>query len=234
MEMAYILVPRAAFILGLILFPLIAPDLYWQRVLCTIGIYALLAISFDFLANKVGLVCIGGAFMTGVGGYISGILSHYYGLPPAIAMIIATFSGVFICTLVWLPCLPLRGIYFAIATFICPFLAAYTILALNLWGGTNGISPIASLSNIWVEQYLIIFILILVVFGFRRLVSEDIGVVFCGIKDNDQSVLASGINLIQMKVFALFIASEGVKKSPKLPPPSPSPIKGEGISFLFQ
>lgn len=206
-EIAYILVPRAVFILGLLLFPLVTPDLYWQRVLCTIGIYALLAVSFDFLANKVGLVCIGGAFMTGVGGYMSGILTHYYGLPPAIAMPVATLLGAFICTLVWLPCLPLRGIYFAIATFICPFLASYTILAFNLWGGTNGISPIASLPNIWVEQYLIILILLLVVFGLRRLVSEDIGVVFGALKDNDQSVLASGINIIKMKVFALFIAS---------------------------
>ena len=206
-DIAYILVPRAVFILGLFIVPIVAPSLYWQRVLCTIGIYGLLALSFDFLANKVGLVCIGGAFMTGVGGYISGILNHYYGFPPAIAMAIATISGALICTLVWLPCLPLRGIYFAIATFMFPFLAESTILALNLWGGTNGISPIDSLPNIWIEQYLIIGILILVVFGLRRLVSEDIGVVLSGTKDDDQSVLASGINITRMKVFALFIAS---------------------------
>jgi branched-chain amino acid transport system permease protein len=185
----------------------VAPGFYWQRVLSTIGIYALLAVSFDFLANKVGLVCIGGAFMTGVGGYISGLLNHYYGVPPAVAMPIATILGTLICTLVWLPCLPLRGIYFAIATFMFPFFAASTILALNLWGGTNGISPIAPLPNIWIEQYLIIAVLFLVVFGLRRLVSEDVGVVLCGVKDNDQSVMASGINIVRVKVFGLLIAS---------------------------
>jgi branched-chain amino acid transport system permease protein len=106
-----------------------------------------------------------------------------------------------------LPCLPLRGIYFAIATFLFPFLAVSSILALNLWGGTNGLSPIDSLPNIWIEQYLVIVIIILTLFGLRRLVGEDIGLVLRAIKDNDQSVLASGINIIQMKAYALFIAS---------------------------
>lgn len=206
-EISYLALPRLVFILGLLLAPLLAPGLYWQRVVCTMGIYALLALSFDFLANYVGLVCVGGAFMTGIGGYLSGILSYYFGFPPILAMPVATIGGSLICTLIWLPCLPLRGIYFAIATFLFPFLAVHTILAFNLWGGTNGVSPIDSLPNIWIEQYLIILLIILAVFGLRRLVGKDIGVVLKGIKDNDQSVIASGINITRIKAYALFIAS---------------------------
>lgn len=206
-EISYLLLPRLVFILGLLLAPVLVPGLYWQRVICTVGIYALLALAFDFLANYVGLVCVGGAFMTGVGGYISGILTHYYSFPPILAMVIATLAGGLICTIVWLPCLSLRGIYFAIATFLFPFLARHTLLAFNLWGGTNGLSPIDSLPNIWIEQYFILLVIILAVFGLRRLVAEDIGVVLKGIKDNDQSVLASGIDITKMKAYALFIAS---------------------------
>jgi len=206
-EISYLLAPRLALIVGLLILPLAMPNLYWQRVVCIMGIYALLAISFDFLAHFAGLVCIGGAFMVGVGGYIAGVLNWYFGVPPALTIPVATLGGALICTLCWLPCLPLRGIYFAIVTFMFPFLARSIITSLNLFGSTEGISPIASLPNIWVELYLIIGVIILTIFAFRRLVGEDIGVVLRGMKDNDQAVKASGINITRQKAYALFFAS---------------------------
>lgn len=206
-EITYLMLPRTVFILGLFLLPLIVTDLYWHRVLSTVGVYALLALSFDFLANSLGVVCIGGAFMIGVGGYISGTLTYYFGVPPAVSIPIATLAGAFICTLVWSPCLSLRGIYFAMATFIFPFLAVSTILALNIFGGTTGLSPIDSLPNVWIELYVMVAVVLVAVFGLRRLVGSDMGVVFVGIKENDQSVLASGINITRIKVYFLFVAT---------------------------
>ena len=41
----------------------------------------------------------------------------------------------------------------------------------------------------------------------RRLVSQDVGLVLRGVKDNDQSIRASGINLTYMKSMAVFIAA---------------------------
>lgn len=206
-EICYFLAPRVVFIAGLLAAPLIVPDLYWQRTLCLAGVYALLALSFDFLAHYVGLVCIGGAFLMGVGGYISGLLSWHLDLTIALTIPIASVAGALICTLVWLPCLPLRGIYFAIITFMFPFLATSIICALNIFGGTEGLSPIASFPNTWVEIYLLFSLLLIMAFGLRRLSSEDVGLVFRGVKDNDQAVLASGISLISAKALALFIAS---------------------------
>jgi branched-chain amino acid transport system permease protein len=206
-EVGYLLAPRAGLIIGLLILPLILPGLYWQRVLGLAGVYALLAISFDFLAERVGLVCIGGAFMIGVGGYISGSLNYYLKLPVALTIPIGTFGGALLCTLLWLPCLPLRGIYFAVVTFMFPFLVSSIILAGGLLGSTEGLSPIAGFPNIWIGIYLIISIVLLTIFGLRRLCGEDIGVVFAGVKDNDQAVFASGVNVTQVKVYALFISS---------------------------
>ena len=81
-EMGYLLLPRLLLILGLLSLPLWL-DMYWQRVLCQAGIYALLALGFDFLAEYVGLVCLGGAFFIGAGGYISGLLNAYSIKAPA-------------------------------------------------------------------------------------------------------------------------------------------------------
>jgi branched-chain amino acid transport system permease protein len=206
-EVSYLLAPRAGLIIGLLILPLVVPGLYWQRVLALAGVYALLALSFDFLAERVGLVCIGGAFMIGVGGYISGALNYYLKLPVALTIPMGTFGGALICTLLWLPCLPLRGIYFAVVTFMFPFLTTSIILAGNLFEGTEGLSPIAGFPNIWVSIYLMILLVLIAIFGLRRLCGEDIGVVFAGVKDNDQAVFASGINVTRVKVYALYIAS---------------------------
>ncbi|NIQ40294.1 MAG: branched-chain amino acid ABC transporter permease [Proteobacteria bacterium] len=206
-EIGYLFIPRAGLVLVLLIAPVVVPSLYWQRVLGLAGVYALLAISFDFLAERVGLVCIGGAFMIGVGGYISGVLNYYFHLPVPLTMFVGTFGGAMICTLLWLPCLPLRGIYFAVVTFMFPFLAGSIILAGGLFRGTEGLSPITGFLNIWVGVYLIIVIVLIVTFALRRLCGEDIGLVFAGIKDNDQAVLASAINITRVKIYALFIAT---------------------------
>jgi branched-chain amino acid transport system permease protein len=204
--MAYMILPRLTLILGLFILPLVL-SMYWQRVLCSAGIYALLALGFDFLAEYVGLVCLGGALFIGSGGYISGILNAYLGWPPMLTIPIATLGGSVISTLILLPCLRLRGIYFAIVSFMLPLLAVYIIIALNVFGGTEGISALDTFPNIWVEQYIILGAVIFSLFAIRRLVNKDIGLIFRGIMDNDQAVKASGINITSYKTKAVFIAS---------------------------
>jgi hypothetical protein len=38
----------------------------------------------------------------------------------------------------------------------------------------------------------------------------------------------------EVKLFPVLTLPEGVKNFPKSPPPSPSPVKGEGYFFLFE
>ena len=206
-EMLFLLAPRAILIVGLLCLPFIAPNLYWQRVMCILGIYALLAIGFDFLAHFVGLVSLGGAFFIGVGAYVSGSFNHYFGLPPALTIPIGAVAGALICTLTLLPTLPLRGVYFAIVTFAYPVAAERVICAAGVLGGTDGIPGLTMLPSIWVNQYLILGMVLVCAFVLRRLVNEDIGVVFRGVKDNDQAIRASGISIIYYKAVAVFIAA---------------------------
>jgi branched-chain amino acid transport system permease protein len=205
-EMGYLIAPRFVLILILLLLPLFL-DMYWQRVLCSAGIFALLAVGFDFLAEYVGLVCLGGAFFIGVGGYISGLLNSTFGWPALVTIPLATVGGAAISTLVLLPCLRLRGIYFAIVSFMFPLFAVFIIIALGVFGSTEGITGLDTFPNIWVEIYLIIGVVLVVLFGMRRLVNEDIGIILKGIKDNDQAVKASGISITAYKARAVFIAA---------------------------
>ncbi|HAR97187.1 MAG TPA: branched-chain amino acid ABC transporter permease [Deltaproteobacteria bacterium] len=207
-EIFYLLGPRMLLIGGLLVLPFVlelAP--YWKRVINIMCAYALLALSFDFLANYVGLVCLGGAFFTGVGGYFSAIFNVNLHLPPLLAIPFATVAGAAFCTFFLLPCLPLRGVYFAIVTLMYPLLFTRIIEALDILGGTNGITGLDNVPGVYTEHYLIILVLLGFLFGMRRFVNEDMGLVLRGVKDNDQSVRASGINVTTMKIIAVFIAS---------------------------
>jgi branched-chain amino acid transport system permease protein len=176
-------------------------------VVSIVCIYALLALSFDLLAHFVGLVSLGGAFFIGTGGYLAAILNTSLGLPPLLTIPIATLVGATLCTILLLPCLPLRGVYFAIVTLMYPLIFARVIEALNILGGTDGIVGVASFPNRWVEQYFMILMVLLFMFAMRRMVNLDVGLVFRGIKDNDQAVRASGISITYYKAVAVFIAS---------------------------
>jgi branched-chain amino acid transport system permease protein len=206
-ELAYLAVPRLVLIVGLLALPLVMPGMYWQRVVSIVCIYALLALSFDFLAHFVGLVSLGGAFFVGTGSYLTAILNTKLGLSPLVTIPAATLIGGALCTLMLLPCLPLRGVYFAIVTLMYPLFLARVIEALDILGGTDGIMGIDSFPSAWLEQYFVIIMLLLFLFAIRRLVNTDLGLVLRALKDNDQAVRASGMDVTRYRALAVFVAS---------------------------
>jgi len=206
-ELSYLSLPRLLLIGGMLSLPLVLPGMYWPRVITITCIYALLALSFDFLAHFVGLVCLGGAFFVGTGGYLAAILNTSFGLSPYLTVPLATIMGGALCTLLLLPCLPLRGVYFAIVSLMYPLFSMRVIEALDILGGTDGIMGIDSFSNRWVEQYFVLGVTLLFLFGIRRLVNMDIGLVLRGVKDNDQAIRASGMNVTTYKAMAVFISA---------------------------
>jgi len=206
-ELIFLSGPRLGLILLMLFLPVIVPGLYWQRVLCLIGVYGLLAVGLDFLANFAGLNCLGMAFFVGTGGYISGMLNAAFQWPTVVTIPIGTIAGAVICTFALLPTLPLRGVYFAVISFIYPLMFSRIIAATGLFGGTDGITGLSLLPNIWFNQYAILSLTLISTFGLRRLVNEDIGLVFRGIKDNDQSIRASGMNVTFYKALAVFITA---------------------------
>lgn len=203
----YIAAPRLLPSLLLLLLPLLVPSPYIQRVIILTAINALLALSWDFLAGSTGLVSLGQALFFGVGAYLAGILNLELGLSPLPTLILSTLVGAAICTVFVVPCLPLRGIYFAMTTLVYPLLIIRIIEATAVLGGTDGLLGVAPFPNAWLEQYLVLVILLLAMFSLRRIVTTDFGIVLRAIGDNDQAVKASGINITVYKVISVYIAS---------------------------
>ena len=204
-EMVYLSAPRLIPILAFLILPLILNP-YWQKVLLSVAVFALLAISWDILAQS-GMISLGQSLFFGMGGYASGILNHYFGWHPLIAIPAATIVGGVICTAFLLPVLRLRGIYFSMVTLIIPLMLVRVIEATKIFGGTEGLSGIAALPSKWLELYLVMGVLTAALFGFRRMMDSDYGLVLKGIRDNDRSVMNAGINIYWFKIQALFISS---------------------------
>ena len=203
-EMFYLAFPRVLPVIVCLVLPLVL-DPYWQKVLLSVAVVALLAISWDILA-QTGMVSLGQALFFGVGAYCSGVMNHYWGLTPLLSIPIASLMGGLICTLVLLPVLRLRGIYFSMVTLIVPLILVRIVEATKIFGGTEGLSGMTPLPSKWVELYLIMIVLLCALFGFRRMMDSDYGLVLKGINDNDRSVINAGINIYWFKAQSLFIA----------------------------
>ena len=204
-EMLYLAGPRVLPVFAILMLPLVL-GIYWQKVLLSVAVFALLAISWDLLA-QTGMISLGQALFFGMGAYVTGILNHYWGLPPLLTIPVAAVFGGLICTALLLPVLRLRGIYFSMVTLILPLMLVRLIEATRIFGGTEGLTGMTSLPSRWLEIYLIVGAMLAALFGFRRLLGTDYGLVLKGIRDNDRSVINAGINIYWYKTQALWIAS---------------------------
>jgi branched-chain amino acid transport system permease protein len=204
-EMLYLSSPRILPVLFLICAPFVL-SIYWQKVLLSVSVFALLAISWEILA-QTGMISLGQSLFFGMGAYLSGIMNHYWGWSPFITIPVAAVLGGFLCTLLLLPVLRLRGIYFSMVTLILPLMLVRIIEATRIFGGTEGLSGLTPLPSRYFELYLIVTVLVCALFGFRRMMNADYGLVLKGINDNDRSVINAGINIYWFKAQALFIAS---------------------------
>jgi branched-chain amino acid transport system permease protein len=204
-EMLYLSAPRLVPFVFFLILPLLL-GVYWQKVLLSVAVFGLLAISWDLMAQS-GMISLGQALFFGMGAYCEGVMNHYFGISPWVTLPVASVLGGLICTVLLLPVLRLRGIYFSMVTLILPLMLVRVIEATKIFGGTEGLSGMTPLPSVWLELYLAVGALLAAMFGFRRLLGSDYGLILKAINDNDRSVTNAGLNIYWFKIQALFMAS---------------------------
>ena len=204
-EMWYLLFPRVIPVVGIAVLACFLP-LYWKKVMIQACIFAMLAVSWDFLST-CGLLSLGQALFFGIGSYTAGSLNHYLHFPIYLTIPVATVVGGFLSTILLLPVIRLRGIYFAMVTLILPLMLIRLVEATKILGGTEGLTGLSPYPNIWVELTAIILGMWVALFALRRFITSDYGLIFVSINDNDRATMASGINIYKFKAQALFIGS---------------------------
>lgn len=204
-EMLYLLAPRAIPVIGLLgATPFLSA--YWQEVFISMAVYALLAISWDLLISA-GLVSLGQSLFYGVGSYLAGALNYYWGWSPLFTIPVATVFGGALCTVLLLPVLRLRGIYFAMVTLVLPLMISRLVEATRILGGTEGLTGLDPFPNQLIALWLVQLALLTTLFGFRRIIHSNYGLIVRGISDNDLSVMSAGLNIYWYKAQVLFLAA---------------------------
>lgn len=201
------------FLIFLIL-PLLTNNLFLLSVLTTAYIYIIFAMSWDVFSGYIHLMNFGQALFVGLAGYLTAFMDKLYGVPPSLVLlssaIFCGLTGIFVGFLT----LRHRGPYFAMITIAFAAVAhESSIMFSKVTGGEEGIPGISSLTNSPAGDYYFVLIAMGIIFLFFLWFTRGrYGLILKGISQNEDAVLASGINtpLIKTITFALSGALCGI------------------------
>ena len=172
------------------------------------GMYITLGQMWNLLAGYSGLVSLGQQMYIGVGAFTLAICSNELGLPFFVGLLIGGLVSMIISVGLSYLLLRMKGMYFAIATWM--FAEAMVLVFVNLpvFGKGQGlfITAARQLTSAQVYYYSIILLLVTIVVVVFLLRSK-LGLGLFAIRDNDTSASTSGVPIFKSKMFCMMISS---------------------------
>jgi branched-chain amino acid transport system permease protein len=215
-------------LLMLVLFigiPLVA-DEYWLSVCNQVGYTVLGALGVQLLIGFCGQVTLGHAAFLAVGAYTSTLLILEFpwpkifidaGLAYPISIFIAAIASGIWCVLFGLPSAKVKGFYLILTSMAAQFITVDFVItqyisqiggrgqAFSLPVGTIKIGPWVIDSDLKVYFMMLVLVIVLVA-GVLNLLRSRVGRAWVAIRDNDISAEVMGINVVQYKLIAFFVA----------------------------
>lgn len=174
---------------------------YWLSLITQILIFGMLALGVELMLGHAGLFSLCHAAFFSVAAYTVAILQVRYGLPT----VIAAPAGIVLGTL--LGCIfglsvRTRGVYFILVTLAMGYIiwgVGYRWASFT--GGDSGVTNIPapeiagfSAADPMAYYYLVLVVLSLTLFAYRRLIYSPFGLVLRGIKSGEKRMLSLGFN----------------------------------------
>lgn len=181
---------------------------YAANVLLLIYLYVALASMWNLLAGYSGLISLGQQMFIGVGGYSVAVFSMYYRIPVFVAVLMGGIISVILASLISRPISRMRGVYFAIGTWI--FAEALGV-AFSNWGYVRYgmglfIQPAYKLS-----PFSIYYAAMIVGLGSVALVyfllRSKLGLALMAIRDDDTASETVGVNIFRCKLTCFLISA---------------------------
>jgi branched-chain amino acid transport system permease protein len=201
-------------------------DSYWISVCNQIGYTVLGALGVQLLIGFCGQVTLGHAAFLAVGAYTSTLLILEFPWPklfldlglayPISILAAAVVAGIW-SVLFGLPSARVKGFYLILTTMAAQFITVDFVItqyisqiggrgqAFSLPLGTIKIGPWVIDSDLKV-YYMMLVLVILLVAAVVNLLRSRVGRAWVAIRDNDISAEVMGINVVQYKLFAFFVA----------------------------
>jgi len=197
----------------LLVFPIFAGK-YLLYLAKLVGIAVIGVLGLNILSGFTGQISLGHSAFLALGAYASTLLTLRLGIPFWLSMPLAGLFSALCGLLLALPCLRLRGLYLAIATFAFYFIVEYAIVHWNsLTNGTGGLtvadpSVLGFAIDSDTKVYFLILILVVPALIFaRNLFRTETGRAFIAVRDNDIAAEIIGINVVRYKILAFMICS---------------------------
>ena len=196
------------------LFPVFTDNFYYLSVITTAYLYIIFATSWDVFSGYTHLMNFGHALFVGMAGYLTAYLDQVHGVPPLLILAAAALFCGLLGLFIGFVTLRHHGPYFAMLTIAFAAVAhESSIMFSEYTGGEEGIPGISSLTDSWTADYYFILVTMGLVFLFLLWFTRSrYGLLLKAIDQNEDSVLASGINtpLIKSVAYAISGALCGV------------------------
>ncbi|HVF63320.1 MAG TPA: branched-chain amino acid ABC transporter ATP-binding protein/permease [Casimicrobiaceae bacterium] len=198
----------------LVAWPLLWTSPYDLRIVTIVGIYALLALGYQFIFGHAGALALTQGTFFGVGAYVTAILSVRYAIGGELTLVLSIAVPVALAALIAAPVLRLESHYFALATLgIGQVMLLIAVAWQDFTGGSNGISGIPALNVFGVEAKkgygLLAFVWTCVAAGAFLSWRITRGLYGAGLaisRENPVAALSLGIDIAKLR-YAMFLLS---------------------------
>lgn len=184
---------------------------YLYGIIIIVGLYVILATSFNLIIGYGGLVSIAHPVFFALGAYASALLSRDLGVPVLLAMFAGMLVAVVASVAMALPSLRVSGDYLLIASIGFQLGVLELIKNLRFTGGPGGLTNIPPflIRDFGRESYviLVLAVTIAVVLLVRWIARSDYGRAMAAMRDDEQAFASIGRDAMWMKVVIFGLGS---------------------------
>lgn len=202
--------------IGLALFALVAllplsGEAYWMRLGTIVLMYAVLAMSWNFIGGMAGYPSFAVAAFFGLGAY-TGAVAQAQGAPAGLAWVGAGLAALAFAALLGLALLRLRGHYFAIASLVVAEVLREIVNSMtDLTGGGMGLNlPLPAMASVEAQARFFFYAMLLVAavtFAASLLtIHSKLGFGLRCIQQNESAADMLGVNTTVYKVSAFMLS----------------------------
>jgi len=195
------------FLIALITLPLWGSR-YVVSVVMLICLHVTIASMWNLLAGYSGLISLGQQMFIGIGGYTLAVSSMYYGFPISLSVLAGGVVSVILALVISRPVSRMRGVYFAVGTWI---IAETLGITFSNWGYVRYgmglfIQPAYKLSipSIYYAAVILGVCSVLLVYLLLR---SNLGLALMAIRDDDGASEAVGVNIFRCKLACFLISA---------------------------
>lgn len=208
-------------IFAAVLLSLMFSSTYYVGLVAVAGVNSIVVLGLAFLL-ATGQLSLGHAAFLGLGAYASSLMTLKLGVPPLVAIPLATALCAVIGWFLGVLTLGMRGHYLPLATLAYGMaISACFVAEIDLTGGASGLTGIPSLGLWGVSMEargmatLIWAVVVLVFLAYRRIYRSRVGRVARSLKSNSMMASAFGADVARVKtqVFVLSAALGGLAGS---------------------